>query len=304
MPHTISTFFQYIRESLYASHNYSLQEAGYQARMILEFLYQERWQVLFGKDNMPVSDEMIAKADSFIQQLLAYHPIQYVLGEAYFYERRFTVNEHVLIPRGETEELMLWVVEAVKATKGPCKILDIGTGSGCIPISIYLELESSRVAHFSKASHAPRIIELEIAGIDISEQALEVARKNASDLKANVSFSQLDILNATAETLGKWDIIVSNPPYVPLRDYAEMESHVKDFEPHIALFVSDNDPLIFYRTIATLGRQALNENGLLFFEIYADYALEIVKMLEEMGYKQVICKEDIHGKLRIIKCEK
>ena len=180
MPHTISTFFQYIRERLYTADEYGWQETSYMARMVLEYLYQERWQSLFAKDNLPVSAENSAKAEIFLAKLLQFQPIQYVLGEAYFYERRFMVNEHVLIPRGETEELMLWTVQEVRRKKGLCKVLDIGTGSGCIPISVYLEL-------------AEKGISAQISGLDISENALQVARKNAADLGAKVDFTCLDI---------------------------------------------------------------------------------------------------------------
>ncbi len=290
MPHTISTFFQYLRERLYTADEYGWQETSYMARMVLEYLYQERWQSLFAKDNMPVSAENSAKAEIFLTKLLQFQPIQYVLGEAYFYERRFMVNEQVLIPRGETEELMLWTVQEVRRKKGLCKVLDIGTGSGCIPISVYLEL-------------AEKGISAQVSGLDISENALQVARKNAAALGAKVDFFCLDILHTNAEDLGKWDIIVSNPPYVPLKDKAEMAAHVKDFEPHLALFVPDEDPLLFYRTITNLGKTALNKEGILLFEIYTGFATEIREMLTEMGYENIICKEDIHGKARMVRGE-
>ena len=288
MSYTISTFFQYIRDSI--SPYYGVQEAGYVARMILEYLYQQRWQQLFAKDDMPISAENIAKTEVFLVKLLKYQPIQYVLQEAYFYERKFSVNEQVLIPRGETEELMLWAVDEVRAKKGLCKVLDIGTGSGCIPISIWLELKEKGIA-------------AQICGVDISEEALEIARKNAVDLAAKVDFVCVDILQIETEKLGKWDIIVSNPPYIPLKDKAEMETHVKDFEPHLALFVPDEDPLLFYRTIAEKGKTALNEHGVLLFEIYTAHATEICEMLRNMGYKNVICRQDIHGKARMVKAE-
>lgn len=285
---TLSTFFQYIKKELTAY--YAESEAGYLARMILEYLYEERWNRLSQQGNMRISPENEAKVAAFLQQLLAYQPIQYVLGEAYFYERKFRVNSDVLIPRGETEELMLWAVDVIKKKNRFCKVLDIGTGSGCIPISLYLEL-------------AEKKIDVAVSGIDISEKALAVAHKNATDLGAKVDFSCVDILNISPSDLGKWDIMISNPPYVPIKDKTEMAVHVKDFEPHIALFVPNEDPLIFYRSIANIGKTALHEGGTILFEIYSEYAADIEAMLSEMGYQNIVCRQDIHGKARMLMCE-
>lgn len=213
-----------------------------------------------------------------INRLQNKEPIQHILTYAYFYGRKFTVSPDVLIPRPETEELVFHILQK---TSGDQSVLDIGTGSGCIPITLKLENPS-----------------LHLTAIDISQKALTLAHQNASILKADVSFFQSDILSKP--TLPQsFDVIVSNPPYVRNSEKAQMQKNVLDFEPARALFVSDVDPLIFYREISHLALKYLNKNGLLFFEINEAFGDHMVEMLTDFGYKEVAIHKDMQNKDRI-----
>lgn len=213
------------------------------------------------------------------EKLKAGEPIQYILGKGSFYGRDFFVNEHTLIPRNETEELVHLIVKENPHTG--LKILDIGTGTGCIPISLALVMKSP-----------------EVYGIDISEQALAMAQKNAGFLKANVTFLTCDILNEMPN-LPELDILVSNPPYIPEADRSEMHRNVLDFEPGLALFVTDQDPLLFYRVIGEKGRQLLKPGGKLYFEIHERFGSKMEELLTDLGYKEVKVMKDLNGKERI-----
>ncbi|MFM2250353.1 MAG: hypothetical protein RLZZ358_1280 [Bacteroidota bacterium] len=216
------------------------------------------------------------------QRLLTGEPIQYILGEAPFYGRSFAVTRDTLIPRNETEELVHLILKENRSSG--LRILDLGTGTGCIPISLALELK------------AP-----EVYALDVSAAALEVARQNAAQLGATVHFIEGSLLEKPLE-LPKMDVIVSNPPYVPLRDQADMHANVVDFEPHLALFVPDEDPLVFYRAIGIWGQQLLNQGGKLYLEIYENLAEELVQLLRSQGYLQVQVHQDLNGKHRMISC--
>lgn len=209
-------------------------------------------------------------------------PIQYMMGKSWFLGNNFFVNESVLIPRPETEELVEWVNEYAQIINKPLQIADIGTGSGCIAITLSLLLPDATVF-----------------GIDISEDALEVAHKNATSLAANVEWVQQDIL-MSASLPGNYDVIVSNPPYIPLREKVNMQDQVTKYEPDIALFVTNDDPLIFYKMIARLGKQALNKNGQLFFEIHYDQGEALLKLLDDMNYHAEL-RQDMFGKDRMIR---
>lgn len=214
------------------------------------------------------------------ERLKTGEPIQYILGHGPFYGREFEVNQDTLIPRNETEELVHLII---KENPNPGKrILDIGTGTGCIPITLALEMK-----------------EAEVYGLDVSEGALEVARRNAKRLHASVSFLKIDILKEMPEWMDL-DILISNPPYVPLRDQSEMHRNVVDFEPHLALFVPNEDPLVFYRTIGDKGKELLKKGGRLYFEIYEKAAKEVKELLEKQGYGQVSVHKDLNGKERMI----
>jgi release factor glutamine methyltransferase len=223
------------------------------------------------------------KWNAVLAQLEQQKPIQYIFNKAHFYGLEFFVNENTLIPRPETEELVEWIINENKLA-GKINILDIGTGSGCIAISLAKNLPDAKVY-----------------AIDVSEGALAVAKKNAAHNKANVIFWQKNILET--ESLSEtFDIIVSNPPYVRNLEKEEIKKNVLEFEPHLALFVEDLDPLLFYRKIALLAKGNFPANGKLYFEINQYLGNETAEMLEQMGYKQVTLKKDIYGNDRMIFC--
>jgi release factor glutamine methyltransferase len=224
-----------------------------------------------------------------VDRLRNHEPIQYILGETEFFGMPITVNKQVLIPRPETEELVSWIIEDID--KNEATILDIGTGSGCIAISLAKKLNNAVVS-----------------AIDISTRAIEVAKKNTLINNVNIEFSRVDVLNFEADLdlhhkwESKFDIIVSNPPYVRMQEKELMKSNVIDHEPDIALFVEDDDPLLFYRKISQLSKEYLKHNGTLYLEINEYLGLEMEKMLNKAGFKHVLLKKDMFGKNRMIKC--
>lgn len=217
-----------------------------------------------------------------LKELKEGRPIQYITGKAWFMGNNLLVNENVLIPRPETEELVDWITEYATIIDKPLQIMDIGTGSGCIAISLKLALPNCMVA-----------------GLDISEEALVVAKENAKQLNAEISWMQENILDTTYLP-NKFDIIVSNPPYIPFKENVNMQVQVKNFEPSIALFVTNEDPLNFYRTIARLGKQYLNPNGQLFFEMHYDQGKALLALFDEMGYHAEL-RQDMFGKDRMLR---
>jgi release factor glutamine methyltransferase len=223
---------------------------------------------------------------NIVSDLKTQKPIQYILGETEFYGLRFEVNENTLIPRQETEELVGLIISNHQITKSPnpLKILDIGTGSGCIAISL-----------------AANIPTAEIFAIDVSERALATAKRNAEHNKLKVTFILKNILE-TEDLQQQFDIIVSNPPYVRNLEKAEIKPNVLEYEPHLALFVEDTDALLFYRKIAQLAKGNLNPNGKLYFEINQYLGKETVELLENMGFKNIELKKDIYGNDRMLKC--
>jgi release factor glutamine methyltransferase len=226
--------------------------------------------------------------DNKSKELLKGKPIQYITTGAWFRSNKFFVNENVLIPRPETEELVQWITdEVVSQPNSQLQILDIGTGSGCIPISLKSALPEARVT-----------------AIDISYEALAVAQINASEINVAVELIKLDFLNPSQHNkLGSYDVIVSNPPYIPAEEKARLHKNVKDFEPGIALFVPDNDALVFYKAIALFGKTHLNANGCIYCEMDAAHAEECKKLFEGEGYKNVEIKKDMHGNWRMLRAE-
>lgn len=219
-------------------------------------------------------------------RLKQFEPIQYIIGVTEFYGLPFKVTPATLIPRPETEELVQWIVdeyEAVGANEA-VRFLDIGTGSGCIAIAL-----------------AKSLTQVDVSALDFSEQALEVAQRNAQANQAPVTFFELDILKATALPRA-YDLIVSNPPYVRDLEKKMMQPNVLSFEPESALFVSDADPLLFYRKIAELAKRYLTLNGRLFFEINEYLSKELVELLESVGFSEITVKKDIFGKERMLSC--
>lgn len=223
------------------------------------------------------------KWDAAVVRLLQNEPLQYVLNEAWFYGQKFYVDKNVLIPRPETEELVDWIVEN-HSQSGSVQILDIGTGSGCIPISLKKILPQAGVQ-----------------AIDISAAALAVATQNALALHADITFSVIDFLNTDAtKALPVFDIIVSNPPYIPQQHARDMDANVLRYEPATALFVPDNDPIVFYKAIALFGKEHLNPNGSIYLELYDVYHTEVNEFYKEQGYQTVIL-QDMQGKQRMLK---
>lgn len=225
--------------------------------------------------------EKTAELNKIFRRLMKGEPVQYVLGRAEFCGRWFSVRPGVLIPRPETEELCAWITADSKASGSP-KVLDIGTGSGCIAITLQLDMPESKVTAW-----------------DISADALDVARENAQQLGANVNFVKLDALNAKPE--GEWDVIVSNPPYICEKEKKDMAVNVLEHEPHTALFVPDADPLLFYRAITRLAVQTLSKGGRLYFEINPIYADDTCRMMRAEGMTAVELRSDMYGKQRMAK---
>ena len=221
---------------------------------------------------------------SFVDKLKNNVPIQYILGKTFFYNCEFFVTPAVLIPRPETEELVDWIISDWKQAQ-KANILDIGTGSGCIAISLKKALKHAQVSAF-----------------DISDEALQIAQKNAESNNLIVDFKQVDILNTSVQAT-KWDCIVSNPPYIPINEITEIRSNVRDHEPHLALFVPKHDPLLFYREIASFAKQHLNNGGCLYFEIHRSKGPECVEMLHNMGFKNIVLRQDIFKNDRMIKAQ-
>ncbi len=226
--------------------------------------------------------EIIAIVDSLKKQ----KPLQYILGETEFFGLTFFVDERVLIPRPETEELVELILKNHQKPE-KLNILDIGTGSGCIAIALSKYLPDS-----------------DIYAIDISEEALIVAKKNAEQNKVKVNFSPSDILCHLPDYLSdiRFDIIVSNPPYITPSEQEKMSDNVLKYEPHTALFVPQNDPLLFYKRIADVGNNLLNQGGKLYFEVNSSFGKETLNMLKEKGYDEVLLLQDISGNDRMISC--
>ena len=268
----------YIRRKLQGY--YATQEAGNLSRLICcEILGQQAVDYYLGKDITLSANEQ-CDLESIVERLKKNEPIQYIQGETCFYGSMFRVAPGVLIPRPETEELVdLIVKEAATGTR----LLDIGTGSGCIAISL--------------AKHIPQAV---VTAWDVSEEALAIAGENNRELKAGVHFEKIDVLSAEPVGDDQYDMIVSNPPYVTESEKNEMEPNVLDWEPGLALFVPDNDPLRFYRRIASLGRKMLRLHGRLYFEINRAYGEEVIQMLHEQGYEELRLIKDISGNDRIV----
>lgn len=246
-----------------------------------EVLNYSRADMVLKKDE-EILPEVQTRLTEVVTQLQKEIPVQYIFEKAHFYGYEFKVSPATLIPRRETEELVEWILEAMnRQPQKKWKILDIGTGSGCIPITIKKE--------FSLA---------EVSAIDISPEALSIAEENAHNLNVKIRFIQQNILET--KTMDKYDIIISNPPYVRHLEKAEMKNNVLRHEPHLALFVENEDPLIFYRKIMQLAKESLTENGVLFFEINQYLGNEMTELVSEY-FDNVILKKDLQGNDRMMK---
>lgn len=276
---------------MYLFYHEQLQDV-YSKDEINELLYISFSHVLnFSREDMQLrKEEFLNQSDLIIvydiaKDLATKKPIQYILNEAWFYGEKYFVNENVLIPRPETEELVELICNENK--QNSLTLLDIGTGSGCIPISIKKKKSDCNV-------HA----------LDVSKAALEVARRNANDLRAPVTFYEIDILKTPSIEHFKFDIIVSNPPYIAKNEAHTMNETVLQFEPHLALFVENNDPLLFYKVIADFALTNLNSLGKLYFEINQRLGKEVIELLENKGFSNVTLHKDLSGNDRMISSNK
>lgn len=263
---------------------YPDREASIMADMVIEKLtgFPKIEQIL--NKQLPLLKWQEEQLEAYLKDLSKGRPVQYVLGEAWFYGLQLAVNEAVLIPRPETEELVDWIVKDVnKGNSGTKRILDIGTGSGCIALGIKKGLPGA-----------------EVVGMDLSVEALEVAKQNAASNSLAVQWVEDSILNPQQE-LGTFDIIVSNPPYITAAEKDQMLPHVLDFEPHLALFVYDQDPLLFYKAIYKYSKTHLNKGGALYFEINEQMGGELKRWCLEQGASEVEIKRDMQGKERMVR---
>lgn len=264
---------------------YGTGEAKAMTRLIFHHL--KGWNLsdmMIHSDN-EASDYILGSVRKILDRLKTHEPLQYILGEAYFYGMNLKVNEATLIPRPETAELVNLIVKDFKDKKD-LRILDVGTGSGAIAIALARNLPFA-----------------DIQAIDISAQAVKIAEENAVDLKAKVKFKVADIFTLQPES-DSLDLIVSNPPYIDESEKKDMDRNVLDFEPHSALFVPDSDPLRFYITIAGYAMTALSAGGALYFEINPVHADDMKAMLSEKGFTDIRLQRDISGKFRFIDCRK
>ena len=271
----------------------------------LQSQYSEREIVFFYKESLKkrlkfTETELILQKEirlsesdllyfrSIVKRLQNQEPFQYIIGETVFYDLLIRCDERALIPRPETEELVDWIIQSVAKTQ-ILNVLDVCTGTGCIALALKNNLKSSTVS-----------------ASDISLEAIALAKKNAMLLNLDINFLQDNALVNDSDIFeaNSLDVIVSNPPYIPMKDKDTMEKNVLDFEPHLALFVSDEAPLVFYKSIAEKAQNLLKSNGLLFFELHENYAIETKELVESLGFDEVEIKLDLQGKNRMLKAKK
>jgi release factor glutamine methyltransferase len=266
--------------------------------LVAEYLHQLRRIDLALDPTFQITEAQLQQWESIRHRLLTHEPIQYILGSTTFCDLPFSVTPHVLIPRPETEELVAWIVEHFLLldinptsnfqlpTSNPNRILDIGTGSGCIAIAL--------------AKNLPMFA---VSALDVSDKALQIARLNAEKNAVQINFISQNILE-TSKLDQQFDVIVSNPPYVRELEKHEIQANVLEHEPHLALFVADEDPLLFYRKIGELALDALTPNGNLFVEINQYLGEETLKLFREIGFTQVELRKDLYGNDRMIRASR
>ena len=249
--------------------------------LLAKILNKKREELLINLDRK-VSFETIQNFKKLIKRRSSKEPIAYIVKKKEFWSKNFIVDKNTLIPRPETEELVTWIIQDCSST---ISILDIGTGSGCIPLAVKNKLKDSVVY-----------------GFDISQKALGVAKENSALLGLEIQFSAFDILNwELFPQENKFDVIVSNPPYIPASDKKMMHKNVLDYEPDLALFVSNDDPLVFYKSIVEFACLNLNPSGKLFLEIHESYGAEIIEVLKDSGFTNIELRQDLQGKDRMVK---
>ena len=252
-------------------------------RMVMEMRFGlSQTDLMLGKDTLLSANDS-KELENIIQRLIQKEPVQYILGQTEFLGHIFRVTPNVLIPRPETAELVKWILEIVSPKcRSSCRLLDVGTGSGCIAITLALE-------------------GFPVTAMDISTEALKIAQENANSLHTKVDFMCEDILHPLPAN-EKWKLIVSNPPYICENEMGEMDDNVLLHEPHLALFVPDEDPLLFYRAIANFAQSHLSPCGMLFFETNRIYGNKVVNMLLEKGFTEVELRQDQFDNPRFVKC--
>jgi len=273
----VSNILSYFREELSAVADEREITSWYYIYMQYLLVYNRSDCII--NSNQVLNKSQLSKIKQIVAELKTHKPIQYILGKTEFYGLKIKVNEHTLIPRPETEQLVDWILK-----ENFVAALDIGTGSGCIPIAL--------------AKHT----DAKVLAIDVSEDALLIAEENAKNNEVEIDFIHQDILQTNY--LQKVDLIVSNPPYVLESEKEKIQENVLDYEPELALFVEDKNPLIFYKKIASLAFNFLNENGKLFFEINAKFGKETIEMLADIGFVNIELKKDMNDKDRMIKAIK
>ncbi len=252
--------------------------------ILLEAFHQMKRVDLAINQNMELDAMQLLQWETVLSQLKEQKPIQYILGETDFFGLPFYVNENTLIPRPETEELVDWIIQqsTIKSQNSKFKILDIGTGTGCIAISLAKNLPNA-----------------DVFALDVSGKALEVATKNAKRNNVDITFLNQSILE-TDDLEQQFDIIVSNPPYVRNLEKQEIKKNVLDFEPHLALFVEDDDALLFYRKITQLAQKNLSESGMLFFEINQYLSNQMFEMIKTFNFTDIQLRKDLYGNDRMM----
>ncbi|WP_299818725.1 peptide chain release factor N(5)-glutamine methyltransferase [uncultured Pontibacter sp.] len=282
---TIQQIQQHIRKSI--AHAYPEPEAGAIAQRLLQHILRKSRLELSLKQQEPVTPEQEESIKSAIKRLQAHEPLQYVLEEAYFYDLDLFVDKRVLIPRPETEELVDLVVKEYQG-KGGLQLLDVCTGSGCIPIALAANLSTEKVY-----------------GLEVSAGALEVAEINAAKYKVPVHWLHQDVFEPIESIApASLDIVTSNPPYVLELEKEQMRENVLEYEPHLALFVLNTDPLKYYKRIAILAHKLLKEGGRLYFEINERYGQEVKQLVLKSGFSSAEVVQDLFGKDRIVKAIK
>jgi len=280
---TIHLAYQQLLAQLYEI--YDAREAANIADLVIEHVTGQRKIDRIIYKDLPVDENQQKQLENAAVQLLQYKPVQYVLGEAWFMDMKLLVNESVLIPRPETEELVEWILKDIKQSGRELSLIDIGTGSGCVPISLKKKIPG-----------------LSVSAIDVSKDALQVAALNAAEQKVAVNMFHLDFLDeAEWYRLDKYDIIVSNPPYIKQSEEAAMRDNVLKYEPHLALFVADEDALIFYRKIAKFSQKHLKADGSVYVEINETLGKEVIELFKLYRFGNVILKKDMQGKDRMVK---
>ena len=282
------TFYNKLNQSL--NDLYPKSEIRIFGNLILKKITDLSLARILADKDMVLSPEQSEEADQIIERLTNYEPIHYVLGETEFFNLKFKVNPDVLIPRPETEELVEWVSDDLKFVESSSdsaeqnvKILDIGTGCGCIPVAL--------------KKHHPKA---QISAMDVSAEALVVAKENGVLNQTDVGFFQDDILNPKADER-KWNIIVSNPPYIPLDEKVDIDKQVKSYEPHVALFSPTEEPLLFYHSIAKYALQHLEPDGKIYLETHKNLSRDVAMLLGEYGFKDVIIRTDMSGNERMVR---